>query len=297
MTDTARTLITVVIPTYGARGALARAVDSALAQQGVDLDVVVVDDNNPDTPARKATQAIMDAYAADSRVRYICHQHNRNGAAARNTGIHAAKGEYVAFLDDDDMFLPGKLRAQLDYLNANPQFDAVYCLACRDGKALPATPYEGNASEHILMMEASMYTPTLMMRRQALLHSGAFDESFRRHQDYQMLLSFFRHGHRIGCLQQVYTELGGNEGENYVTGEALNKLKKNFLGLFATVIDRIDKEQPGFRNRVYARHYAAVFLQHVKGRHWGMALGTLKYFFKSPSTFTKVLTASVRAHL
>jgi glycosyltransferase involved in cell wall biosynthesis len=103
--------VSVVIPTRGSRF-LPLALQGALWQEDVSLEVVVVDDASTD-----GTTAILDQ-TNDARLRVIRHDRRRGPALARNTGLTAARGEWVAFLDDDDLWSPRKLRTQLDAANA-----------------------------------------------------------------------------------------------------------------------------------------------------------------------------------
>ena len=105
-------LVSVIIPTYKRSDMLPRAIASVLGQTYQNIQVVVVDDNNPDTEWRETTSKKMEAYADDSRVKYVCHEQNMNGSVARNTGIHESDGDIVCFLDDDDWFLPTKIEKQ-----------------------------------------------------------------------------------------------------------------------------------------------------------------------------------------
>lgn len=291
-------VISIIIPTYKNRGMLPRAVDSALNQIGADVEVIVVDDNSPESDARKQTEAIMSHYEHDKRVKYIRHAENRNGAAARNTGIRASKGEYIAFLDDDDFFLPEKVAKQVAYLKIHTDKDAVYCLAERDGRRYGSTTFEGDATKHILMLETCMYTPCLMFRRNALLAINGFDEGFRRHQDYDLLLRFFHAGYKIGCLREILTEIGTNEGENIPSGQKLEEMKAYFFEKFMPYIKEIEQEEPGFKNKVLAKHYGGVFLNHVKQKNFKMAWNTLgTYFPMSPATFYRVIKSSLMIHI
>jgi len=106
--------VTVIIPTHNRRVLLKRTLHSVLAQRDVDLVVVVVDDGGSD-----ATGAAV-AELGDSRVSVVRHGRSRGVAAARNTGIEQAMTPWLAFLDDDDLWAPLKLRAQLDALSADP---------------------------------------------------------------------------------------------------------------------------------------------------------------------------------
>lgn len=290
--------ISVIIPTYKNRGGLQNAINSVLQQDYDNYEIIVVDDNDPKWPERFDTESIMNKYVENNKVVYIKHEYNKNGAAARNTGIGIANGDYIAFLDDDDTFFPSKLRLQLDYLKQNPQYDAVYCFAQKEGVVIKAIPYEGDVSKQILLLESSMFTPTLMFRKAALLAIQGFDESFIRHQDYELLLKFFAHGYKIGCLRECLTKIGQNKGENEPSGDKLEQIKKLYFSKFDYYIEKYDGEEKGFKNKVYARHYAKVFLNHVKHRYWKKAFNIfIKYVFISPLVFIKVLWNSLLVHL
>lgn len=110
--------VSVVIPCYNRAKLISRAVTSIFAQDFDDLEIVLVDDGSSDD-----TRAVASAIAQqDGRVRYILHDRNKGEAAARNTGIRAARGEFIAFLDSDDEWLPGKLEAQISVLREAPDY-------------------------------------------------------------------------------------------------------------------------------------------------------------------------------
>lgn len=291
--------VSVIIPTYKNRGGLIDSIESALSQdyEGL-IEVIIVDDNDPQSSFRKNTEDLMVKYRENPKVKYIRHEVNRNGAAARNTGLRAAKGDLIAFLDDDDLFLQGKLSKQVAYFCQHPEFDAVYCHARRGNRVASTAVIEGDGSRVILLLQSNFFTPSLMFRRESLEAIHGFDESFRRHQDYELLLRFFAAGYKIGCVPEVLIEIGKNQGENMPTGKKVNELKSYFFEKFRSFIDKEDKKTPGFANKVYAKHYAGVFLSHIKHKHFVYAAETLKlYFFKSPTTFINVLFNSIVMHL
>ena len=109
--------ISVVIPAYNHGRFLREAIDSVLAQTYAPLEIIVVDDGSTDD-----TEQIVRSYG--DRVRYI-RQQNAGVGAARNNGIANARGEYVAFLDSDDLWLPEKLAVQVEYMRRHPE-----CAAC-----------------------------------------------------------------------------------------------------------------------------------------------------------------------
>lgn len=280
-------LVSVVVPTYKGCDVITRAVDSVLAQTYPRIEIIVVDDNAPDSPERKETEVLMQQYDSNKSVAYLKHEVNKNGAAARNTGIKFCHGEYIAFLDDDDWFLPEKIKCQVEYLQQHTEYSACYCLAQRDGKPIVTVPYTGDVSKELLMQQSHMYTPSLFFKKEVLLSINGFDETFRRHQDYELLLRFFQAGYRIGCVENVLLELGKGGGKNIPSPERMLALKDGFLSKFSYSIDLADTSEPGFKKRVIARHYGDVFLAFVKSKQYTAAFQLAKnYFFYSPSYFT-----------
>ena len=150
----------------------------------------------------------------------------------------------------------------------------------------------------MLMLQTCIYTPCQMFRRGAIEKIGGYDETFRRHQDYDLLLRYFHAGFKIGCLPEVLTEIGANEGENIPSGKKMEEMKKYFFEKFKPYIDEIESKEKGFKNKVLAKHYASVFLNHVKHREAKRAGKTFcKYVVKSPCEFFKVIIESATIHL
>lgn len=291
--------VSVIIPTYKNRGVLVKSIESVLSQDYPGLiEVIVVDDNNPDSPERKNTEVAMDIFSDNPKVKYIRHQKNSNGSAARNTGLKNSSGSLIAFLDDDDIFLKNKLTKQVEYLNRHPNISAVYCHAKRKNKILSPSIIEGNGTRQILLLESNFQTSTLLFRRNTLMRIHGFDDSFIRHQDYELMLRFFAAGFKIGCLPEILVEIGKNEGENILSGDKLNSLKNYFFEKFDSFIAKENEKYPGFKNRVYATHYAGVFLNHIKHKNFALAFDALKNnFFKNPNAFMAVLIRSLKIHL
>ena len=102
-------LVSVVIPTYNRASLISRAIASVCSQSYQNLEVIVVDDNSQDN----TEEVVREIAARDSRIDYYRHSNNLGGSVARNTGIEKAAGEYIAFLDSDDLWLPQKLELQL----------------------------------------------------------------------------------------------------------------------------------------------------------------------------------------
>lgn len=279
-------LISVIIPSYKSRGGLQKSVNSVLAQTYSNIEIIVVDDNNSESLEREQTEKLMSVYEDNPRVIYIKHECNKNGAAARNTGIRLSKGEYIAFLDDDDSWLEDKLEKQYLFLKSNSQFEAVYTFTQNSSGFTPWTiPFEGNVIIPLLMNRSRMYTSTLLLKRGPVEAIGGFDESFRRHQDYEFLVKFFNHGYKIGCLQEpltIYTPLGGNSPK----GKDFEQLKDRYLSVFDDVLINLEKDNKGIRKRIIASNYAVVFYTHIASHDIRIALSLLyRKFFVHPIAF------------
>jgi glycosyltransferase involved in cell wall biosynthesis len=113
-------LISAVIPAYNRGDTIERALDSVRAQDVNDMEIIVVDNCSQDN-----TVSRVKAWAqSEPRLKLICHDRNKGEAGSRNTGVKTARGKYIAFLDSDDEWLPGKLKRQLDALASS---DASGC--------------------------------------------------------------------------------------------------------------------------------------------------------------------------
>ncbi|KAA9396486.1 glycosyltransferase [Haloarcula sp. CBA1130] len=192
--------VSVVVPAYERADVVGRAIDSALAQTVDDIEVVVVDDGGNDD-----TDAIVEGYD-DERVRYLAHETNRGVSAARNTGVEAATGEYVAFLDSDDEWLPRKLERQLSTLDGRgEEWVGAYCDVATAGLSSAArlatvvseklfrsrAPREGGRelAEALLSMQVFMGPgSTLLVERAVLAETGGFDEGLSIYEDWDLVL-------------------------------------------------------------------------------------------------------------
>jgi len=262
-------LVSIVIPTFGRPEDLKRAIESATAQTYRRCEVIVVDDNDPSSPFRQATEVVMEDYRAADKVRYVKHPVNRNGAAARNTGVRESHGDYVCFLDDDDHFLPTKVEAQAGLLASQTEYDAVSCGWSKHG-VCHEPPHDGDLTRELLLLDYVPITSTLMFRRQAFLRIGGFDESFSRHQDLELMLRYFRVG-RIVFIRECLVEVGTNSGSNALQGEALDSLKRQFLMRFADTLESLEGVEPGISGRIVSRHYARALVGHLRRGHIRLA--------------------------
>ncbi|MGM9827050.1 MAG: glycosyltransferase family 2 protein [Muribaculaceae bacterium] len=291
-------LVSVVIPTYKNRGNLKRAIDSVLNQTYPFIEVIVVDDNNSGDEWRHETELEMSVYADDKRVCYLKHEINRNGSAARNTGIKIANGEYIALLDDDDYFKPEKIKEQVEYLMSHAEYDAVYCQFEHNGNvSYKNLPY-GDLGKDILLLKTKMVTPSLLLKSDAVRALHGFDESFQRHQDYEFLLRFFNLGFKMGVVQKPLTVIGDNQGENIPKAHKMEQIKCMFLEKFDDYIRNYSQQVRNYRGKVLARNYAGIFLQYIKEKKFGNGIRIMvKYSWRSPYNFFMPVCNSVKCHL
>lgn len=265
--------ISIIMPTYGGGEYLDRAVKSAIGQSYKNFELIVIDDNNPDTPARIATERLIEPLLTDERVKYIQHTHNKNGAAARNTGINAANGEWIAFLDDDDYFLPEKLKTQMEFAKENPQFDAVYCGYIQKGREYLPTA-GGDLSFEILSCSGSVPTTTILMKKSALIDIGGFNESYRRHQDLEMLMRFFTK-YRIIPVPKILAHKVDDNGANKLHGKDLEALKEKFLNEFSQNLKKLPKSQ---QKKAISYNWAEVWADYL---HYGPIKDAWRVFLKN----------------
>ena len=210
-------LVSVIIPTYKRPERLPRAIESVLSQTYTNVEAIIVDDNNPDTDARKLTEEIMAPYADNPRVRYIKHEKNKNGSAARNTGAKSSNAKYLAFLDDDDEFLPEKISAQVKRLEElDEEFAVCYTAVIfekEDGsRSVSTETREGDLFFDALTRDLSFQAGSnLFIRKVAFDSIGGFDESFKRSQDKEVVTRLLQH-YKIayapveGLLAHIYSD-------------------------------------------------------------------------------------------
>lgn len=268
-------VVSVIIPTYKRAEQLTMAIESVLNQTLEEIEVIVVDDNNPDTEFRAVTEKIMSAYKNNSKVVYLKHEKNKNGAAARNTGIKHSRGNYISFLDDDDLYYPTKLEKEVKFLEKNLEYDAVYCGRVQNGRIIYGKLH-GDLSKEILLETFTPTTPALMFRRKVMEEINGFNVNFRRHQDYEMLLRFFKK-YKMGAIEEPLVEIGINDGSNELHGDALEKTKESYLKIFSGEIESIDKRNPGFKKKVYLKTYRFIFFDHLSQKKIKKAL---KFYIK-----------------
>ena len=171
--------VSVIMPAYNAEKYIGEAIDTVIAQEFADWELVVVDDGSTDS-----TPELLAAYN-DDRIKVVTQQ-NGGEAAARNTGLRNAVGDYIAFLDSDDFYVPTTLSDRLRYLDAHPEFgvlvaDGVFCdEAGTEGEPISSIrdrEYVGNILEPLILNPGVVSVPVGITARRALIteHDLWFD--------------------------------------------------------------------------------------------------------------------------
>ncbi|ROR03221.1 glycosyltransferase family 2 protein [Desulfosoma caldarium] len=216
-------LVSVIIPTRNRAAMVRQAVESVLAQKDASLEVIVVDDGSTDDTAH-----VLTAYSA--RIQVIRREHSGGVSAARNAGIVASRGEWIAFLDSDDMWLPQKVSAQLEYFRTYTgmricQTEEIWI---HRGRRRNPKKYHTKPSGWCFerLLERCLVSPSAVMMHRSLLEEvGLFDESLPACEDYDMWL-------RIGCRYPIglvpralVVKRGGHDDQLSATIPALDRYR------------------------------------------------------------------------
>lgn len=211
------TKVSVIIPTFNRRDLVCETIDSVLGQTLPDVEVVVVDDGSTDGTG----EHLASCYS--NRIRYV-YQFNSGRSVARNRGVQMASGEYLLFLDSDDLLLPHALERMASFLGSHPDVDAVYTdcdYMDADGRKLQTISLERPPVTAETFLEMMVLTNvivachSLMLRKQALERIGFpyFDETLHGPEDHDLWLrlavngAIFRELEELTCLFRLH---GGN---------------------------------------------------------------------------------------
>ncbi len=193
--------VSVIIPTYNRQKFIGAAIQSVLDQTFQDFELIVIDDGSTDQ-----TVDVIRAFSSD-KIRYF-YQSNRGRSNSRNHALNLAQGQYIAFLDSDDLYLSGKLELQVGYMDAHPEFGMIYTAAyCIDGDGvLLNSVYEAVVSgwiykEIAFFVPVTITLPTVMVRREIFDKVGGFDEAMERFEDTDMWRRISRR-YQIGALHE-----------------------------------------------------------------------------------------------
>ncbi|MBG0767431.1 MAG: glycosyltransferase family 2 protein [Spirochaetaceae bacterium] len=269
-------LVSVIIPTYGRPDTLQRAIQSVHNQTYKAIEIIVVDDNSPESEARYQTEQVMQQYRAYPNILYLQHEQNRNGSAARNTGFRASHGDFIMFLDDDDEFLSEKVAKQLQRLQTlDTSWAACYSAFIRKRKnkivIRSAENREGQLLVEELMRNLFVHAGSnLMVRRAVVEEMNGFDESFERNQDVEFLVRILRkyklaYVDYVGLIVHMHINTGVKKNFHEITNDFIKK--------FAGTIEQLPEEDV---IRVYRMLYLQVIKYYASKGNMGEVIKVMK---------------------
>lgn len=231
--------VSVIIPAYNVASFICETLNSVFAQTFTDYEVILVNDGSLDT---NELECAIEPYAG--RLRYF-KQENSGASVARNQGLQVAQGEFIAFLDGDDLWLPNYLEEQLKFLR---QYN--HDLVCADAMIFGDSPDAGPTYMESLMetappagevtfldlvsSERSLITSGVVARRELIFEVGLFDETLRNAQDFDLWLRLARHGARLAYHRQVLLRYRCRR--DGLTGDAANSVTRELC-----VLDKIEQ--------------------------------------------------------
>ena len=218
-----KSLVSIIIPTYKRPGMLARAIDSCLNQTYKNIEILVVDDNNPGSDGRKETETFMEVYKKNKKVKYIKREKNGGGCASRNTGIENATGEYIAFLDDDDYFFDNKIERQLSYMKKNDldaSFTGNEVLDETTNKIIKRKLYKNfDSNGNVLkfhIVEMIVGTQTFMYKKSVLEKLNGFKQ-VPAGQEFYLMYRTIINNFKVGYIDEILTTICIHADERITT--------------------------------------------------------------------------------
>ena len=292
-------LVTIGLTCFNAEETIARAVASALAQDWPRIEVIIVDDHSTDQSVAIAENAI----AGDSRIRVVRHGRNAGSAGARNTVLAEAKGEFIAFFDDDDESLPGRVSAQLKILREYEASTGVALVACYAGgirrypngyiQDLPAIGSCGNEApsgsglaDYLLFYRkrpgwfygSGVPACALMARTSTFAALDGFDAQLRRVQDVDFAVRLaLKGGHFVGTEERLFVQ--------YATGGSDKTPEKKLEGE-RRLAEKSETYLRSINRYYYARHWPRLRYWHFKRRYGRFLLELLGLLLRHPIAVT-----------
>ncbi len=274
--------VSVVVPAFNVKAFIAEAIRSVESQGVPAVEILVIDDGSRDGTA----DYVEEHFPAVRLFRKA----NGGSATARNVGLREARGEYIAFLDADDVWLPGKLKAQLDYFETHPdiamlgtgfapwvadsrgEFGDPADLAVGNAKIEPGTidPEASGWGYHKMLLDNYVWTTTVMMRRTLVEKIGLFDETLRLGQDYDFFLRASRET-EIHVLRGIYAVYRQHPGSAIARGADFNyaahiiRRAVDRWGLASPNGEAITEQQ--LSDRLQHIHFSCGYRHYRKGLH------------------------------
>ncbi len=245
-------LVSIIIPTLKGDKSIARAIASVQNQTYQNFEIIVVLDMPFDTETEEVLKAINDKrisiYKVDKKV---------SASYARNIGISKAKGEYIAFLDDDDEWTNLKLRNQIDFLDNNPNFGGVLCdfIFATDGNYTYHQTKSNDYAKDILLMNVKVAAGSnLLTYTKYAKEIGGFDVEYEGNQDLEFLIRL-NDTYKVGHINGYLLKVNGRGGRVATNTDKLLRVKKLLFKNLKNIIEKYPKK---IQDRIYARNWLQI---------------------------------------
>ncbi len=247
--------VSVIIPTYNRADLILEAIESVTAQTFKDYEIIIVDDGSTDS-----TAAVLEQLINSGTINYV-YQNNQGESAARNHAMRLAQGQYYAFLDSDDLFLPTKLEKQVAYLDAHVSVGLVHSLYRKfsetetDLGVRDTSRIQGNVYPEILLdWSVLMAVPCVLVRAKVIAEVGGFDEQMRWGPDLDLWRRISRQ-YAFGVIPEVLSKIRVHSGN--ISGDkaaAVTSFERYLQKAFNDDSQLDDR----FQRRAYAKLYSNV---------------------------------------
>ena len=263
-------LVSVIIPAHNRAETIRRSLESVRKQSFQDFEIIVVDDGSSDN-----TASVVQSFAED-RIRLLRHETNLGAGPARNTGMQAAEGQYLAWLDSDDEWFPNKLQVQIDAMRqASSDYRASYTAYEIVQRGVSKTYFSPESDLKRLYLGSDKAPgSTLLFERELLEEIGLLDTSLRRFEDWDWLLRYCRKYRLLGVnrpLSRIY----------YSPGRSAATVESSTLA-FVSKHSEYLRQYGIFRNKAISKRWMEVASYYAQELKFGkMAY----YIFKSFSVY------------
>lgn len=290
-------LVSVVVATYKREAELKNALESLAKQTYPNMEIVLVDDNGNDEWNSKVSETVevfRNRYPM-IKLEYIANNSNQGSSKTRNIGIHSANGDYITFLDDDDIYLPDKIRKQVEFMETNQCDYSITDLILynEDDKKINRRirSYIKETTVESLRLYHLKYhmtgTDTIMFKKEYLIQIGGFAPIDVGDEFYLMQRAIEeggKFGYLPGCEIKAYVHTGDgglSSGDGKIKGEnALYEYKKTFF----------NQLEAGDIRYIKMRHYAVIAYAELRRKNYVKFISNaMKSFFASPCNFFTIL--------
>ena len=260
MTDTSnKPLVSVILPTYNRARLVSRSINSVLKQTYNNFELIIIDDGSTDN-----TKQIINSFN-DNRIVYLKHNHNKHASAARNTGIAKSKGELIAFLDDDDQWLPKKLEKQISIIQKlPPKVGLIYCwMDYYNNEKLihkHRPKLQGSVFPMVLDQQRIGGCPTLLIRKEILINMGGFDITIRRGNDGDLIRRICKK-YDVDFVPEVLVKVNVGHGYSSIGSSSKESIKNAIYGQkvklkkFGSELESLPKQKSSIYSYIGYHYY------------------------------------------